>query len=199
MVRFCVEASSIKLKSTPPCGLLNGKEKSSFGLNVFLSLTLVDVPQKVDHRSRTRSTKTLPPTERVVLPTQYNLNENTFKQTSSLLIVSDKVKSTNRQNLVVVQQVNAQGQSLHSHDQELVRSNCRISLRNLCKTRLSQWAAADNEISSLNSESTWSVELTLCPTLVVCKPFTNKHTMIPVSGFTRGLKNAIGCLLVKPR
>ena len=45
-----------------------------------------------------------------------------------------------------MQQVNAEGRSLLSHDQKLVRSNRRISLRNLCKHRLSQWAAADNEL-----------------------------------------------------
>ena len=61
-------------------------------------------------------------------------------------MVSDAVRSTNSPNQIVVQQVNAQGQSLISHDSELVRSNRRISLRNLCKHRLSQWAAAGNEM-----------------------------------------------------
>ena len=111
-----------------------------------LSFTLVDVPQEADHRRRKRSTKTLPPTKRVVRPTSYIFNENTFRQTSSILIVSDAVISTNCPNRIVVRQVGAHGQSLISHDQELVRSNRRISLRNLIKHRLSQWAAADNEI-----------------------------------------------------
>ena len=109
-----------------------------------LSITLIDVPQEADYRRRKRSTETLPPTERVVLPPLYILNKNTFKQTLSVLIVSDAVKSTNSPNLVVVQKVNAVGQSLLLHDQELVRSNRRILLRNLCKHRLSQMAAADN-------------------------------------------------------
>ena len=56
------------------------------------------------------------------------------------------VRSMNSPDQIVVQQVNAQWQSLLSHDQELVRSNRRISLKTLCKHRLSQWAAGDNEI-----------------------------------------------------
>ena len=112
-------------------------------------------------------------------------------------MVSDAVRSTNWPKQIVVQQVNAQGQSLILLDQELVRSNRRISPKIFSKHRLNQWAAADNEI--LKSELGVDVEriLTLCPTSFVCKPLTNKHTNIPVSGFTRCLKNAIGCLLVK--
>ena len=111
-----------------------------------LSLTLVDVPQEADHRRRKRSTETLPPTKREVRPTSYIFNENTLRQTSSILIVSGAVISTNSPNRIVVREVGAQGQSLISHDQELVRSNRRISLRNLCKHRLSQRTAADNEL-----------------------------------------------------
>ena len=104
------------------------------------------MPQEADHRRRKRSTETLPSTQRVVLPTLYILYENTVRQTSSIFIISDPVRSTNSPNQIRVQQVNAQGQSLIWHDQELLRSNRRISLRNLCKHRLSQWAAADNEM-----------------------------------------------------
>ena len=111
-----------------------------------LSLTLFDAPQEADHRRRKTSTETLTYYERVVLATRYILTENTLMQTSSVLILSDVVKSTNRPSLIVVQQVNTQGQSLLSHDQTLVRSNRRISVRNLCKHRLSQWTTADNNI-----------------------------------------------------
>ena len=102
-----------------------------------LSLTLIDVPQEANYNRQTRSTETLPPIKRVVLSTSY-ISHETLRQTSSILIVSDAVRSTNIPNQIVVQQVNAQGQSLISHDQELVRSNRRISLTNLCKHRLSQ-------------------------------------------------------------
>ena len=111
-----------------------------------LSPTLIDVQQEINHRRRKRSTETLPPTEKVVLLTPYILNENTLKQTSSVLNVSDAMKSTNSPNLIVVQRVNAQGQSLLSHNQELVDSNRRISVRNLCKHRLSKWIVADTEL-----------------------------------------------------
>ena len=104
------------------------------------------MPQEADHRRRKRSTETLPPTKRVMRPTSYIFNENTLKQTSSILIVSDAVISTNSPNRIVVQQVGAKGQSLISHDNELVRSNRQISLKNICKHRLSKWAATDNEI-----------------------------------------------------
>ena len=111
-----------------------------------MSLTLIDVPQEIDHRRRRRSTETLPPMKRVVLPIPYILNENTLRTTSSIFIVSDAVSYTNSPNQIIVQQVNAQGQSLLLHDQELVRSNRQMSLKNLCKHRLSQWVAADNKI-----------------------------------------------------
>ena len=58
-------------------------------------ITLIDVPQEADHCSRKQTTETLPPTERVVLPTSYILSKNTFKQTLSVFILSDAVKSTN--------------------------------------------------------------------------------------------------------
>lgn len=61
-------------------------------------------------------------------------------------MVSYTVKSTNSRNQIFLQQVNEHKQSLLSLDQKRVCLNCPMSLRDLWKQLVSQWAADDNYI-----------------------------------------------------